>query len=310
MIALHHSLWRILPTKRRAVVSLSSAVVTLALAVPSFAKTMTIGTISTSPVEETRVFQPFADDLAGRLAEDGIDDAKVVIATDIQHMAALLKSGAVDLYIDSSVTALAVNALSGSQYMLRRWKKGRSQYRSVIFVRDDSDIKTLDDLKNKVIAFEEPFSTSGFMLPAMTLKREGMKLAAVQAVHVRPPAGTIGSIMAFDNETQSSWVERGRVQAAAMAEEDFHTFAKTALNPLRVLYTTPYVPYHVVIHRPDLDHKLVQGIKKVLKSAHETQSGQSMLKNFERTAKFDDIPEQLLGHVTVLTPFLSLILSP
>ena len=310
MMILKHSFFCLIPTTKVCVLSLSLVVVALLQATPVFAKTLTIGTISAAPVEETHIFQPFADYLAQRLTKDGIDKAKVVIATDIHHMATLLKNGDVDLYIDSSVTALAVNALSGAQYMLRRWKKGRGQYRSVIFVRDNSAITTISDLEGKVIAFEEPFSTSGFMLPAMTLKREGMKLAAVQAVHARPPAGTIGSIMAFDNETQSSWVERGRVQAAAMAEEDFHTFAKTALNPLRTLYTTPYVPYHVVTHRPDLDHKLVQGIKKVLKSAHETQSGQNMLENFERTAKFDDIPEQLLGHVTVLTPFLSMILSP
>jgi len=266
-----------------------------------------LGTISASPVAETRIFQPFADHLAGLLSEDGIVTVKVVVAADIHQMAALLKSGQVDLFIDSSVAALTVNHLSGSEYMLSRWKKGREKYRSVVFVRDDSPITHLKDLKGKVIAFEEPFSTSGFMLPAMTLHQGGLELREMAATHSIPPAGTAGFVMAYDNETQVAWLERGRVQAAAMAEKDYKDFAKTALVPLRVLLETPYVPYHVMVHRAGLDAALIARIKTVLKSAHETESGLAILQAFERTAKFSDIPPDLLDNVLVLKPQLHLI---
>lgn len=281
----------------------------LALSSPSvtWAKTLNIGTISADPVDEIRVFQPFADYLAGKLANDGIDAATVVIAADIHQMAALLKSGKVDLFIDSSVTALVINKLSGSEYMLRRWKKGRGQYRSVVFVRDDSAITSLEDLKGKTIAFEEPFSTSGFMLPALSIGRQGLSMFPLESTYSPPPADKVGYIMAYDNETQATWVERGRVQAAAMAEGDFEDLAKTALMPLRALFITPYVPYHVISHRPGLDAGLVARIKTVLKSAHETERGASVLGAFERTSKFDDIPAPLLADVLKFEPFLNLI---
>jgi len=290
--------------------ALMSLVLILAVATPASAKPLTIGTISSTPVEEVRAFQPFADFLAERLVGDGIDAAKVVIAESVNQMAALLKSGEVDLFIDSSVTALVVNRLSGSQYMLRRWKKGRDQYRSVVFVCDDSAITVLDDLKDKLIAFEEPFSTSGYMLPALAIRGQGLELDEVASVQGVPSSGAVGYIMAFDNETQAAWLERGRVQAAAMAENDFQNFSKTALKPFRILYVTPFVPYHVMVHRPGLNARLVERIKTVLKSAHETKSGREVLAEFEGTTKFDDIPPSLLDNVLQFEPFLQQHTAP
>lgn len=286
-----------------------SAVV-LSLAAPTWATTLTIGSISAAPVEETRTFQPFADYLAELLATDGVDAAKVIIAPTIAQMVALMKSGEVDLFIDSSVTALAVNKLSGSEYMLRRWKKGREQYRSVIFVRTDSPIHTLDDLKGKTIAFEEPFSTSGFMLPAMTIRLQGLAMQPVNNMQSPVPADAVGYIMAYDAETQAAWLERGRVEAAAMAEADFNDFATSAITPYRALHTTDYVPYHVMTHRAGLDPLLIERIKAILKTAHETDKGRAVLQAFERTARFDDIPTPLLDNVIKLAPHLDLAISP
>ena len=309
---------QVLHTLKRPVLPFLLAGLSFTLASPTWAetgaktgaKTLSIGTISATPVDEIRTFKPFADYLASKLVGDGVKAVKVVIAADIHQMAKMLKNGEADLFIDSSITALAVNRLAGSQYMLRRWKKGRGQYRSVIFVRDDSAITELADLKGKVIAFEEAFSTSGFMLPALAVRNHGLDLVSVKSVHSAPPADKVGYIMALDNETQTTWVERNRVHAAAMAENDFNDFAETALTPLRMVHVTTFVPYHVISHRSGLDGRLVARLKVVLKSAHETEQGRSVLMDFERTAKFDDIPPNLMADVIKLAPFLNMITSP
>lgn len=286
---------------------LSGLMCLLMVGLPAAAKTLTIGTVSATPVEETRTFQPFADHLARLLAGDGIDAVNVTIAGNIPHMANLLKTGAVDLFIDSSVSALVVNELSGAQYMLRRWKKGRGQYRSVVFVRADSPILAPTELKGMSIAFEEPFSTSGYMLPALSLHQLDLELEELKDLSHTPSADRLGFIMAFDAETQTAWVERKRVHAAAMAEADFKDFASTALIPLRTLHTTPYVPYHVMTHRAGLEPQLVERIKTVLKHAHETEQGRAVLHAFERTTQFDDIPAALLDNVLDYRPYLHVI---
>src|SRR3989304_5486188 len=91
---------------------------------------------------------------------EGGDQGKVVVAKGIPEMAQFLKHGKIDLYIDSPYPALAVSRLSGSKLFLRRWKKGISEYRSVIFAKAASRIARLEDLKGKIIAFEEEFSNS------------------------------------------------------------------------------------------------------------------------------------------------------
>jgi len=268
------------------------------------AKTLTIGTISADPVDDIRAFTPFSNYLGRQLAGDGIDKVKVLIAPGIPDIVTMLKSGKVDLFIDSSVTALRVNELSGSKFMLRRWKKGRGKYRSVIFATADNGIAQLSDLTGKVIAFEEPFSTSGFILPALAMLGSGLELSPLAGLGSKPSVGKVGYLLAYDNETQMSWLERDRVAAAAMAEGDYLDFAKSALKPLKIIHTTQFVPYHVVCSRAGLDAKLVQRLKTVLKAAHQTKVGLSVLKGFERTSKFDEIPDELLADLQKLVPFL------
>lgn len=266
---------------------------------------LTIGTISADPVDEIRNFKPFADYLVRQLASDGVDKVKVQVARDIPEIAGMLKRQKIDLFIDSSVTALIVNNLSGSKFLLRRWKKGRGKYRSVIFVNSDSGISRLRDLRNKIIAFEEPFSTSGFILPALEVLRSGLELSQLDDVRSRLASGKVNYVLANDNETQMVWLERDRVAAAAMAEDDFNEYSKNALKPLTILFTTPYVPYHVVTYRSGLEAKYVRRIKEVLKSAHETEEGRVVLEKFEQTARFDEIPDELLSEIHKLVPFLN-----
>ncbi len=278
-------------------------------AVPSLAKTLTIATISLSPVDEIETFQPFADYLEGKLTTDGINEVKVIIAPDIPSLAKSLKNGEIDLYIDSSLSAMIANEMSGSDFLVRRWKKKRSKYRGVIFVSKDSTVQHVQDLKGKMIAFEEPFSTSGFMLPALTLRLEGLRLQLLTSVQQKPAANKIGYVLAYDNETQITWVERGLTAAAAMSEGAFEDYSKTAIIPLRIIHYTPYVPYHVVVARFGLDAKLTERITTVLKKIHESEEGAAMLMGFGRTAKFDDIPKDLMKNITALFPYIDLLMA-
>ncbi|PHR00233.1 MAG: hypothetical protein COB29_16020 [Sulfitobacter sp.] len=282
----------------------SFVVLFIALSCNVKAAPLVIGTISSDPVEELRKYTPFAKYLSQRLRGDGVDDVTVAIATDVQQMAGMLRKGTVDLFIDSSVTASIVNQMAGSQFLLRRWKKGRDKYRSVIFTTANSEIRGIEDLRGKVIAFEEPFSTSGFVLPALILLQSGLALSPMDNVRAKPDDTSVGYLMAYDNETQFTWLERGRVAAAAMAEKDYEEYAKNALMPMRVLQVTPYVPYHVVVNRSDLDKALVQRIKNILQKAHKDTAGAEILRNFEKTTRFDEIPQDLLNEVQKLMPFV------
>src|SRR5688500_4799924 len=48
---------------------------------------------------------------------------------------------------------------------------------ALIFTRTDGETKRLEDLKGKIIAFEDPESTSGYFLPKLFLTRKGFTLS-------------------------------------------------------------------------------------------------------------------------------------
>ena len=73
---------------------------------------------------------------------------------------------------------------------------------------------------------------------------------------------------------------------------------------MRILHTTPYVPYHVITNRANLDQKYVEQMKEILLSAHKTADGKTLLENFEGTTNFDEIPQELLLEVSDLSPFI------
>jgi len=56
-------------------------------------------------------------------------------------------------------------------------KDGSTYYYSVMVVRADSGIKTLADMQGHSLAWADPNSTSGYLIPSATLKTKGINLA-------------------------------------------------------------------------------------------------------------------------------------
>ena len=55
-------------------------------------------------------------------------------------------------------------------------KDGSTYYYSVMVVRADSGIKSLEDMKGHSLAWADPNSTSGYLIPSATLKTKGINL--------------------------------------------------------------------------------------------------------------------------------------
>jgi phosphonate transport system substrate-binding protein len=254
-----------------------------------------IGSISSEPRDEIKRFLPLAHYLAQQLQSEGIDHGDVVVAESIPRMATLLQEGRVDLYLDSPYPVIAVSHLAGSQLLLRRWKKGVGEYHTVIFARQESGVSQLEDLKGKMIAFEKPDSSSGYFLPKMVLVQKGLKL--VPKREAADPVGPdeVGYVLSHLDETTMVWVLRRKVSAGAMDNQSYLKEAKGNLNSLKSIYETFSIPRHIVSYRADLPPKLVARIKEILLKMDQSEEGRKALQEFERTVKFDEIPDQAMA---------------
>jgi len=269
---------------------------------------ITIGSISNEPGSEIEVFQPFADYLAGQLTGLGIGRGTVVVAGDIEGMAKLMGAGEVDLYFDSPFPMLAMQQLQGVRILARRWKKGVSEYHSVLFARKDSNTQSLDQIAGEVIAFEEPFSTSSYLLPKASLLEYGLNVVAVEKPNASVAASDVGYVFSNDDENTVYWVLKGKVAAGAINNQKFDDLPPEQRNKLVVFHRTATVPRQLAAVRSDLDSELVSRIKSVFLQMHLTDEGKRVLAQFEKTTKFDDfddLPEDSVKSLAELAELIS-----
>ena len=250
-----------------------------------------LGDISNEPVRKVEKYQPFADYLATQLQGSGFGAGEVEVAPDMETMAQWLAEGKVDIYFDSPYPSLIVGELSGAKPILRRWKKGVAVYHSVIFSRTDSGVKTLDDLKGKVIAFEESFSTSGYMLPLAHLTEAGFQLVEKSSAQSSVALGEVGYLFSKDDDDSIQWVLSKRVAAAAVGAPGFLKIPEETREKLTVLAETESLPRQLVMVSPTLTAEQVTAFQAALLAMDETAEGKKALEGFERTAQFDEFPE-------------------
>ena len=217
-----------------------------------------LGDVSDDPGEVIEGTQPLADYLAAYLGDYGITSGRVTVAASAGEMANLLETGQVDIYFDSVYPATLISDQTGAQVILRRWRFGVEEYTSVIFASVESGIQSIDDLEGRRIAFDSPYSTSGFALPAVTLTDAGLSLVGKQTYGEAVAEDEVGFVFSYDDENTLLWVLNGLVDAGAT--DDYHwnvVFTDEIREQLVFLTETESVPRQVVIARPDLDPDLL-----------------------------------------------------
>ena len=272
---------------------------------PAPAGVLTIGSVSLNPTHEYEVVRPFVDFIAANLHHVGIGRGRVVVVSSLSQMIEELREGRVDLFIDSPFPTVFVWQHNDVEPILRRWKRGSDVYRSVVFTRADSGVESVVDLAGRIIAFGEPFSTSGFLMPKAALASAGLRLVNYEDPAASIPGDRVGYVFSNDAENTMFWVLKQKVVAGAVNADYFEALAGDRISELRILHTTEPVPRNVVCVRNSLDPKVVQAIEDLLLEMHLNDEGRVSLEKFEETTRFDRFPggsDQDLAHIVTLLP--------
>jgi phosphonate transport system substrate-binding protein len=252
---------------------------------------ITIAEIGDDPSDVIEDFQPFADYLAAHLAEQGIGVGEVKVAPDIETMTEWMESGEVDIYFDSTYPALLVSEGSGSVPILRRWKEGIEEYHSVIFSLADGDLDSIEDLPGHSIAFDEIYSTSGYMLPLAYMVEAGLTAVEVPDTDAEIPDDQVGYVFSGDDENAIQWVISGLVDAAVVDSGAYSEIPEETRDQLAIIAETEPLPRHLVIISPTIDDDVRDAIHDILVEMDENEEGQAVLETFDETAQFDEFPD-------------------
>ena len=254
-------------------------------------KTLTLGVVfqgAREPVEEH--FRPFVDYAARKLSPSGDTKGIVAVAPSAGQMMKLLEEKQIDFYMESPYPTYLINRLGAAKLLLRRWKGGIAEYRSLIFTNKESGIARLEDLRGKIIAFEDPGSTSGYFLPKLFLLKKGFSVVEKPGVGAKVSAREIGYIFADTDKNMVNLVLQKKVAAAAFSSDDFTNVDDPSKASISILGETESVPRHLVSVRKDLPEPVVKRLKEILLSMHQNEEGQKILRQTDGTTKFDPLP--------------------
>lgn len=249
-----------------------------------------LGVIAGDDVNDASAVQPLADALANQLGDVGITAGQVRVADSVDEMSAWMEAGEVDLYFDEVYPALLVSEQSGAKLILRGLQFGRPEVQTVIFTSRNSGLKSLDDLRSRLIMMRFPDSTAGFFLPSVHLLEHGLTLSGKSSFLDPVSSSDVGFTFSGSDEATLRAVIDG--SAAAGAVDDYHfdiVFPSGATAQLVELDRTEKIPRLVVLARPGLDAQYLSRLTQALTRMHESEAGKIALASFE-TNYFETFP--------------------
>ncbi len=255
-------------------------------------KTITLGIAS--EIHQTEIeayFRDFIHYVARRLSSPSQTEARIVVVPTQFRLASLLTERRVDFYMESPYPTYLINNVYGAgKFLLRRWKGGMAEYHALIFTQRNSETKRLDDLRGKIIAFEDPGSTSGYFLPRLLLSKRGFKLSQKPGIGAKVAPGEVGYIFAYAQDKLVDLVLTGQAAAGAFSNDDYAALDEKKKSNMIILAETDTLPRHLLSIRRDFPPSVANRLQKILLSMHEDPEGRLILEKMDGTTKFDTLP--------------------
>lgn len=255
------------------------------------AKTISLGLVSIvfqNEIEEH--FRDFARYVARRLSSSLDMEGRVIVASTALQLVKLLDQKKVDFYMESPYPTYLINKQGAAVLILRRWKGGMAEYRSLIFAKKHSGTTRLEDLHGKMIAFEDAGSTSGYFLPKILLLKKGFKVTEKPGPAAKVARREIGYIFAPPDRTIMDLVLANQVTAGAFSDDDYGALDEKTRAAITIFAESETLPRHLVSTRKDLDPAVRKRLTEILLSMHQDEEGRKILRQTDNTTKFDRLP--------------------
>jgi phosphonate transport system substrate-binding protein len=170
------------------------------------------------------------------------------VANDHAAAVAALRNGDADISFMGALPYVIASAEMGAEVVLSEVYRGKPTYTCRIFVRRDSGIETLADLKGKAITFADPISESGYLYPLDVFVEQGLLKRADD------PKSFFGKIFFAGGYQQAiQAMVSGLVDAAGVSEYAELFLTPEQLAEVKWIGESKPVPSHVVIARKGLD---------------------------------------------------------
>ena len=177
-------------------------------------------------------------------------------------------------FFGSFTGALAHKKLKLDALARPEWSNGASSYYGMIFVRKDSGIRNVNDMRGKRFVFVDKATTAGWLLPLYYFKSHSVQ-----------------DYRAFLKETYFAGTHEGAIYDVLDKKADIGAAKNTVFDRLAdtdqrvsqellILAKSPDVPANGLCVRKDLDETLKTKLKQTLLHMDRNDEGREVLKGF------------------------------
>lgn len=262
-----------------------------------------LGRMSDDPKSHHEQLKPLLDYVVPRMADVGITEGRILMARDAQQMVSYLRRGRVDWVTETAGTSMQLQQRAGAEPLLLTERGGATQYHGVFFVRKDSGIHSLDDLRGHSIAFQSTASTSAYFAPVIELLDAGKSMQILLSPMDKPGPDAVGYVFARSERNIATWVHKGLVDVGVVSNLDWDDPLRVPPafhDDFRIIHHTPEYPRALEMVRGDLDARVRQRLREVLVQAAGDPEAARALQMFFRTNRFipvDQASEQSLDQL-------------
>lgn len=229
---------------------------------------LTLGIHPFLPATElVRKFEPLAKYLSSSLGRP----VRVEISRDYKDHIDRFGSGIVDVaYMGPASYVRYVEAYGEKPLLARLEVDGRPTFHGVIFVRDESRIRNLQDAAGKSFAFVGAASTMGYIVPRHVLMKERVALGQ---------EADFTFLNNHDNVALAVLV--GDFDVGAVKEE---TFRKYEPRGARAIAMTPPISEHLFVASADLPGDTIESLRTALLQIAASSEGMEAVRSIKATA--------------------------
>jgi len=242
------------------------------------APTLHFGVLSIAPPSRIyKQWQAFIDYVSEKMAQP----LSIVVPRGFEKMQKAATNGEVDFfYINSHVLYRLTQDGKAVGILQMKNISGEVTSQSEIFVRKDSDIQTIAQLKGRDIAYVSPMGAGGYLAPKALLRSQGINSGVeVKEKFTKNLSTSIHNVLLKDSSS------------GAMCGVNFDLMRKKMnMGELRILAVSDPYPEHVIAARTSLDKITVEKFKNVVSNMKNDPAGRQILIDMSNMKISDFIP--------------------
>lgn len=230
-------------------------------------------TIGFVPSRNINTVQLSAKKIAEFLSKETGYNVQAITVSNYASIVFGMKAKRIDLAFVGPLNYLILHKNTGAYPLTSSVRKGLNGFYSIVVVRNDSGINTMQDLKGKKFAFGDALSTSSTVYPKKMLQEAGLNIKKdIKSVRIGNTSAIVLAVM------QGS-VDAGAIYNDARTNSEVLKQFPNILTDTKIIMTSELIPSDLQIVGKHISNKQAQILQQALIKISQNSESQKVLKS-------------------------------